>query len=395
MKIKQNLSLINLSKVFFIIFCSLFFLGQFQRLELLGLPAFYIHDVILGLWAGWIVITHQKQVVNFISKFRIKKYKVEFILVAWIILGWVVAWMVGGLDMRFVFYVLRFLTYSFIFFSINKFKLIKKEFLRSGYFLTGFGLLLGGFLQYLFVPDTRFLIIWGWDEHFYRLIGTQFDPNFMGILLVLLFINFYDFKFKSKFFWIKKRINLKYFLLFLLLVGISLSFSRASFLSFFVALVLRAGLKFKNYLWAILLLILIVFTPKPGGEGVDLMRTASITARITSSQKAVLNLNSYQYILGAGLFANDQNDLIPTDLTTPDHAYLSDNLILSIFNATGIVGLSLFLFLGAKCLRLLYFKNKVAFLSVVAVLVHSMFNNTLFQPFVFLYLIWGINSVSD
>jgi len=378
----------SITLVFFLVFCGLFFLGQFQRLEVFGWPAFYIHDVILGLWGLWILITHKKEITQFISKLKFKSKKLELILLAWVILGWLVAGLAGNLDQRFIFYVLRFLTYPFVFFSIYKFKLIKKDFLRSGYFLVGFLLLLAGFFQYFFIPDTRFLNVWGWDDHFYRLIGTQFDPNFMGILLVLLFINFKNFKSKM-------NENVKYFLLFLILVGVSLTFSRASFLSFGAVLILGGGIKFKNYLWGILLLILIILSPKPGGEGVDLTRTTSIIARIESSQKSLVNLNPYQYILGRGLFVNDQNDLVPTNLPIPDHAYLSDNLILLIFNATGMVGLSLFLFLGVKYLRQLYFKNKIGFLSVVAVLIHAMFNNTLFQPFVFLYLIWGIVARDD
>jgi hypothetical protein len=42
-----------------------------------------------------------------------------------------------------------------------------------------------GLLQYLFMPDLRFLYDIGWDMHYGRLAGTFLDPTFIGLILVL------------------------------------------------------------------------------------------------------------------------------------------------------------------------------------------------------------------
>src|SRR3989338_6680935 len=52
--------------------------------------------------------------------------------------------------------------------------------LRNGFFV---GLGLG---QYIFLPDTRFLLSYGWDEHYWRLIGTVLDPNYMGVMMGMI-----------------------------------------------------------------------------------------------------------------------------------------------------------------------------------------------------------------
>ncbi|NCN87463.1 MAG: hypothetical protein GW941_01055 [Candidatus Pacebacteria bacterium] len=299
-----------------------------------------------------------------------------------------IAFFTGQLDIKFLFYTIRFVTYGLLFYFINKFKIIKHNYLSWGYFITGFYLLLFGLFQYLFIPDMRFLSILGWDDHYYRLIGSQFDPNFMGIIFVLLFFNFKKVR-------LKKGKYLKNILLFLLLIGITLTFSRATYLSFLVGTILFAKFNYKRYLYAILLIILIILSPKPGGEGVDLTRTASISARVESSQTSLVSLQPYQYLFGQGLFNRQKNSYIKNDYIRADHAILEDNFILLIFNATGIVGLSLVSIILSKHLVALYKKNQVNTISIILVLTHSLFNNTVFQPFVFIFLVWGLISKVD
>ena len=44
-------------------------------------------------------------------------------------------------------------------------------------------------LQYIFVPDLRFLAQLGWDPHMYRAVGLILDPPIVGVMLgVLLFV---------------------------------------------------------------------------------------------------------------------------------------------------------------------------------------------------------------
>ena len=193
----------------------------------------------------------------------------------------------------------------------------------------------------------------------------------------------------------KKRASLKYLLLFLILIGLSLTFSRSSYLSFMVALLLTAKLNPKKYLIGVLLLVLIILAPKPGGEGVDLTRVASVNARLESSQKSLNVLQPYQYITGQGLFNKIKPSYLSKDFVRADHALLEDNFILLIFNSMGIVGLFLVAILLGKYLLVLYKKDQVKAISILAVLIHAMFNNSFFQPFIFIYLAWSLISKVD
>lgn len=49
----------------------------------------------------------------------------------------------------------------------------------------GAALIILGFIQYIFVPDLRFLAPAGWDPHSGRMVSTWLDPNFFGIFCVL------------------------------------------------------------------------------------------------------------------------------------------------------------------------------------------------------------------
>ncbi|MDH5533858.1 MAG: hypothetical protein OEX81_05555 [Candidatus Pacebacteria bacterium] len=376
------------SIIFYIIFSVLFILGQLQRIELGFFPPFYLHDFILFLWLLTILITNWKKALKLVKSINFSKYRLEILFLLWVVIGWLVAFIMGDLGSKFVFYTLRFVCYGLLFYFVSKFKLIKNIFLKWGFYLTGFYILLTGLFQYVFLPDMRFLSILGWDDHYFRLIGTQFDPNFIGIILVLLFINFSQLK-------IKNRLLIKNFFLFVILIGLALTFSRSSYLSFTVALLLLAKLNPKKYLSGIMLLILIIFAPKPGGEGVNLIRTASISARVETSQKTVTSLKPYQYIVGRGLFNQNKSSYLNKDYFRSDHALLEDNFILLIFNSTGIVGLALVSFLLGKHLLQLYKKDQVGVISILAVLTHAMFNNSVFQPFVFIYLTWSLISKVD
>ncbi|PIY79331.1 MAG: hypothetical protein COY81_02855, partial [Candidatus Pacebacteria bacterium CG_4_10_14_0_8_um_filter_43_12] len=84
-------------------------------------------------------------------------------------------------------------------------------------------------VQYLLLPDTRYLYLFGWDDHYYRLIGPLLDPNLSGILFVLtswLIVA-----------WRKllpKAIVVS--LLMMTILAIVLSYSRATYLSAIISL---------------------------------------------------------------------------------------------------------------------------------------------------------------
>lgn len=381
---------------FFAFLVVLFSLGQLQRIELVTLPAFYLHDILIGIWLLFTVFTYYSQIKKVVSR-KIKKvknnftFKVAVAFFGWVVLGWVLSLFVGDLNNNAVFYLIRFSIYSLMLIFIGKFKLLSSRILTLGFLASGFYLLLFGFWQYLFLPDVRFLEVFGWDNHYYRMIGSQFDPNFLGILFVILFFSIIELKFFGK----KILGVIKSIFLTSIILGLALTFSRASYLSFLVGILVYAVRKsnlrekFVPFIFAGLLALFIFIAPKPGGEGVNLARTASIEARISSSRIISNELSTRELVFGRGLF-NQGFVSLPSKYQTDNHANLSDNIVLLALSSTGFVGLGLISWLIGSWLLYLRRNKWHQFLLIVVVLLHAVFNNTIFQPFVFLFLGWAL-----
>ncbi|MBU2577563.1 hypothetical protein KKA69_01905, partial [Patescibacteria group bacterium] len=93
-------------------------------------------------------------------------------------------------------YLARFWNYIAFYFCITDFFREERK-SSSKYFI--FGGLAIAFIaigQYIFFPDTRILKYLGWDDHYFRAIGSFLDPAFTGIILVLsliaLIVDFLD-----------------------------------------------------------------------------------------------------------------------------------------------------------------------------------------------------------
>lgn len=255
-------------------------------------------------------------------------------------------------------YLLRACFYPFILFGGDK--LNKKDFSDLLSFVFKLFILFG-FIQYLFYPDMRIMKNLGFDDHYYRLVGTLLDPNFTGAVLSL--ISFY-FLFQAD-----------YLSLLISLGALVLTFSRASYLSFLVPLIFLI-VKNKNYkLITIFGLIAlgVYFVPKPFGEGVNLLRTFSIYSRL-DSWKTGIDLFFQKPILGWGY--NTLRNLNGIKVSI-------DNSFVFIMATSGILGLSSFVFFLYSVFKNTNLFGKTILLSV---LTHSMFNNTYFFPWVSLLL---------
>lgn len=241
-------------------------------------------------------------------------------------------------------YLLRVFVYPVLYFYAKSF---------SNNFLTGLSkvsillFLIFGLTQYLFLPDLRFLKYLGHDDHFYRLVGTFLDPNFTGALLSAISLIFIYFN--------------QYLLLLISLVSLALTFSRASYLSFLVGIVLYAIIfkKYKAILVVCLLSLGIFLSPKPFGEGVNLLRTFSIFSRLENINYG-LTLFTQKPLLGWGY--NTLNMPI-------------SNSFVSVLATSGIVGFIAFL----NLIKTIFIKSKkLNVVILTTLLVHSLFNNTLF-----------------
>ncbi|HNP89370.1 MAG TPA: O-antigen ligase family protein, partial [Candidatus Woesebacteria bacterium] len=261
-----------------------------------------------------------------------------------------------------------------------------------------------GLGQYLFLPDTRFLLSSGWDDHYFRVIGSFFDPNFTGLILSLAIIwginNFYSQQslIKIQFF--------KLFLLFLLLFpAFFLTYSRSSYLALIAGLAVYFVLKAKkrNLFYLLILFVLVVILlPRPGGEGVRLERTASMVLRLENWQ-VMFSLWKKHPLFGVGFnnlrYAIRKTGYLRLDQWREVHSAAgADNSYLFILVTAGLMGLAGFFFYCFSTVKnILHFsedQKRLLFSSYTAVFIHCFFTNSFFYPWVFLWLM-TIQSLED
>lgn len=300
-------------------------------------------------------------------------------------------------------YLGRFLIYSsllsvFVFFPL-KFS-SKYLFLLS---LSGFVFVVLGLLQYLYYPDLRNLYYLGWDEHLYRLFSTVLDPNFAGSILVLdllLLLGLYQSK-NNRAEWFKKLYLAG---IFVALLSIFLTYSRSTFV-----MLLSSGIIYlfitrqKNKIIILLLIIItgIIILPKSfKSEGVDLLRTASITSR-TQSYVNALNIYKISPFLGTGFdsyrYVQQKLGLLDQKNWQSTHSAAGvPNSLIFVMVTTGILGFVFYINLWARFLKNVYYKvygnNKLFYLysavfsSIIGIFIHSIFENTLFYPFIMFWI---------
>ncbi len=238
-------------------------------------------------------------------------------------------------------YLLRFVSYTVFYFA---FRIV--EFRRYyPYLVISATLFLSiGFLQYFFLPDTRFLTYLGFDDHYFRLVGSLLDPNFTGLVFVIFTL-----------------LSPKIFFA-IPLLALALTFSRASFLTLAVSLLYLCVVKkqFKLLLLILILGVFLYFVPKPFGEGVNLLRTFSIISRF-ENQRQALAIFAQNPILGVGFG--------PRKI---------DNSFIFVLTTTGLAGFVSFLTFLKKVWQIT--SDPFVKAALLATLVHSLFNNSFFYP---------------
>ncbi len=350
-------------------------LGNLLRLNVLE-SSFYPHDVLLSLWLLYTVFT------GFWKKVRLPHSSLilKFALI-WTFLGMLFAVLRSHDFMPFL-YLIRLAVYL-----AASYSLVKTLPTRIHPFLLSLGLLTAAAAAVLYVlsPDMRFLALLGWDDHYYRAIGTLFDPGFTGMLalLTLCVLVFSPHQKKYRLLVILGSI--------FLVTLIFLTYSRASYLALVAvgvyAVVRTQVISLKNSCILLSLCVLLAFfAPRPGGEGVDLFRQTSITARLQVLQRSLRITTLSDAVIGTGLFSRFSHDRSATGM--PTTAHFPDNLFALIFVQTGVVGFVLWTILLFRAFKKLLQKQSVSAPALGAVLVHAQFNNTLFQPFVLLFVLF-------
>lgn len=260
-----------------------------------------------------------------------------------------------------------------------------------------------GFLQLVFFSNLSPLQALGWDPHQMRLVSTLLDPNFAGCIfsiLTAISLSYYLYK--------NRKIYL--FCSAVFVIAIIFTFSRSSYLAIATVMATIGFVKAPRVLLISVAVFILAFTTIGqvksriiGALTID--ETAA--ARIESWQKALaifreneflgIGFNTYRYAQASYGFFSFDNPL-------GGHSGAgSDSSILLVAATTGIIGLSLYLYLLINISRVFMGnarRNPLhlgAFAGFLGLIVGSQFVNSLFFPQVMLlfYFILGLVLKND
>jgi len=375
-----------------LIFISLA-LGQLARVPIGGyVLGLYLWDVLIG--AYMILCEFPKY-----SKIYPIFYKIGFLWILWsgaIIIYSYRYFLNLNEYLISISYLIRWIAYflfGFLLFIDIRENSSLKKFLSTVIIVFGVLISIGGFIQLLIFPDFSKLdpsLLW--DPHKNRLVGTLFDPNFTGIVLVITFLF-------AMYFLLMKNLNHKSKLIlmiysFLSLFAIFLTFSRSAWLSLAVGIIILGILKYK---WIIPLAVVMAFgayylVPRVQTRIAGFTDpNDSIQYRFESWSEAGLviksnpiigyGFNSYRYTkrdLGLNSYENELGNRSGGG---------SDASLLLIWADTGIIGLIIYIsFLFSIALFSLKKKNIFALAGFFAILVNSVFINSLIFPHVMILM---------
>lgn len=269
----------------------------------------------------------------------------------------------------------------------NFFPSLQKN-IPSIFIFSGIALAILGLLQFIFLPDLRFLTNLGWDPHYFRTASTFFDPNFLGAYLALTLLGLVA---------NHKKIPLKYTIFPMILVYIALltTFSRGSYLAFLIGFLMLSVLN-KSIKWAILTLLLFSMLM---ASFFTYQRLVALPRNIDRAQSAEFRFSAWQQgwqifssnpILGVGFnaykFALKEYKIANEQFLKQHGASTNDSSLLYVAATTGLIGLSSFLFFLFS-LAWINKHNFVLLAGLSGLIIQSFFANTLFYPPLLLWIV--------
>ena len=378
----------KLLKYLLIILLIIFPIGQLTRIPLpLKDINIYLHDLVLAFL--WLIL-----ISTFLRGIKIFSTPITgyiLIFISWLIVSFLINlyrldFWEGLISSS---YLLRFAAFTAIFFALNHLleeKILSSEKIKD-YILTSiFVTSLFAILQYIFYPDLRNLYYLGWDPHYLRAFGTFFDPNFLGLLLVtalLIIINTVNWQ--KNWGYILKAV--------VIFITMALTYSRSSYLAFIGGIIyfsiMKKAWKLLLTTFAVIIITLFLLPQSQFFEGRNLLRISSTISRLGSWQESI-DLIKKSPIIGLGFNTlRYTRDPIPEKIF--DQAIIPnksasgiENSFLFVAVTSGVIGLILFLFL----LFDLFSRGDLLLkIMIIAISVHSLFNNSFFYPWVML-LFW-------
>ena len=363
---------INLDNIFVFFFLVLFPFGQIIRIGIIQ-PV----DVIVGLAALWAIV-RRFEIPDFVKSFY------PFLVLAsfsWILSIFIFHQMGVLYGLLYLIRLFAYLYFGIYIWNFVKTKTNNKKLLLDSLLVVSIVSALFGWIQFFTFPDLKPFFVWNWDMHLFRLVGTFLDPTFLGLIIVFgLIISIY--RLVDKFNW-------KYLLITaFLLISLAFTYSRASYLAFITAIfvIIFLNKKLKKLLFLAIGLIVIAFLlPTSRNHSIELFRTFSAIARIENYQ-TTLKIFSKSPVFGVGydnMCIAYQKYVGPQSFAS--HACSgSDSSLLFILTTTGIIGFMAFVFfvfrIRSSVLHSTYYI--LLCVSFVALLVHSLFSNSMFYPWI-------------
>lgn len=299
-------------------------------------------------------------------------------------------------------YLGRIITYVLLFVPLLFLPIEKLLKIRKWMLITGIIFVLLGYIQYAFYPNLRNLFYLGWDEHLYRLFSTFLDPNFSGVFIALI-ICLYSWLFFEKL-QTKKNKILYYIGFAYFLPALFLTYSRSSILVFiisFTVFLFMMGRKKLIALFVVFIAVGIIILPKDfGGEGVNLLRSASIIARVDAS-KVAFQVFLDNPLLGVGFntlrFTFERYGFVTGQSVLASHSAAGvPNSYLVILATTGILGFLTFIYFLynlVQKVRVVSKEKKIHVFSIstaasiMVVLLGSLFENVLLYAPIMIWMI--------
>ena len=244
-----------------------------------------------------------------------------------------------------------------------------------------------GWIQFFWFSDIKPFFVWGWDIHLFRLVGTFLDPTFLGLIIVfgLLTTIIRIIVVKEK----RKYIAISLFLL----ISLAFTYSRASYLALFAGLFVIAW--YKKFIKKAIIFILVFagllfLLPTSKNHSIELLRSFSALARIENYQ-VTLKIFSKSPIFGIGYdnMCIAYQKYVGAQSFDSHSCSGSDSSLLFILATTGILGIISFIYMIIGISRSLKTGTNLLLLSssFFALIVHSLFSNSLFYPWVMGYMV--------
>lgn len=363
---------LNLNNIFIFLFLILFPFGQIIRIGILQ-PI----DLVVGMAAAYTIIK-KLEIPDIFKQLRLF---LIFAASSWIFSIFIFHQIEVLYGILYLFRLAAYFYFGVYVWNFVKKGIDNKKLVLNSLLIVSVISALFGWIQFFVFPDLKPFFVWGWDMHLFRVVGTFLDPTFLALIIVFgSILSIYKF--------IETKEWIYVFSIIFLLVSLAFTYSRAGYLAFIagVMAIVYFEKRFKKLLLLIPGIILIAFLlPTTKNHSIELFRSFSALSRIENYHQT-LKIFSKSPALGVGynnMCLAYQKYVGVQDFSSHSCSG-SDSSLLFILTTTGVMGMIVFIFSTLNIIKFLP-RNKYFVIlasSSVALLIHSVFGNSMFYPWI-------------